>query len=279
MRSVKFLIATGAVTLSTAAFAADLPIAAPPMYAPPPPADFGGWYLRGDIGMTNQRASDLTLTSAPFPAGFQTTGLGFDSSPLFDLGVGYQFNNWFRADVIGQWRGKANLHGSQFSTLGAAFPGFTANDNYSGSKSETVVMVNGYVDLGTWWCVTPFIGAGIGASYNQISGFRDDGVIYNNGVLANSVTFGADAGKWNFAWALHAGLGYKVTPNVTIELAYSYMNLGNAVTGLTNSFDGVTVVNGSGFTLKDITSNDLKLGVRWNFDVPQPVAPPLIRKG
>ena len=59
MRSVKFLIAAGAVTLSTAAFAADLPIAAPPMYAPPPPADFGGWYLRGDIGMTNQSMKSL----------------------------------------------------------------------------------------------------------------------------------------------------------------------------------------------------------------------------
>jgi hypothetical protein len=34
-------------------------------------------------------------------------------------------------------------------------------------------------------------------------------------------------------------------------------------------------------TFKDITSHDLKLGVRWNFDTPQePVyAPPLIRKG
>jgi opacity protein-like surface antigen len=278
MRSVKFLIAAGAVTLSTAAFAADLPIAAPPMYAPPPPADFGGWYLRGDIGMTNQRAKDLTLTSAPFPAGFQTTGFGFDSSPLFDIGVGYQFNNWFRADVIGQWRGKANMHASQFSPLNASFAGFAANDNYSASKSETVVMLNGYVDLGTWWCVTPFIGAGVGTSYNRISGFRDDGVILNGGVMSNSVTFGADAGKWNFAWALHAGVGYKVTPNVTVELAYSYMNLGDAVTGPTNSFDGVTVVNGSGFTVKDITSHDLKLGVRWNFDSPQPVMP-LIRKG
>jgi opacity protein-like surface antigen len=277
MRSVKFLIAAGAVTLSTTAFAADLPIAAPPMYAPPPPAEFGGWYLRGDIGMTNQRAKDLTLTSAPFPAGFQTTGFGFDSSPLFDIGVGYQLNNWFRGDVTAQWRGKANLHASQFSPLGATAPGFTANDNYSGSKSELVFMVNGYVDLGTWWCVTPFIGAGIGTSYNRISGFRDDGVIYNPG-LNNSVTFASDAGKWDFAWALHAGLGYKVTPNVTIELAYSYMNLGDAVTGRTNSFDGVTIVNGSGFTVKDITSHDLKLGVRWNFDTPQPVMP-LVRKG
>ena len=25
-------------------------------------------------------------------------------------------------------------------------------------------MANGYVDLGTWWCMTPFIGAGIGTS-------------------------------------------------------------------------------------------------------------------
>lgn len=42
---------------SAMAFAADLPIAAPPLYAPP--ADFGGWYLRGDIGFSNR-------TDAPF---------------------------------------------------------------------------------------------------------------------------------------------------------------------------------------------------------------------
>ena len=52
MRSVKSLIAAGAATLmSTAAFAADMAIAPPPAYAPPPVIeDFGGWYLRGDIG-------------------------------------------------------------------------------------------------------------------------------------------------------------------------------------------------------------------------------------
>jgi hypothetical protein len=32
---------------------------------------------------------------------------------------------------------------------------------------------------------------------------------------------------------------------------------------------------------RDITSHDLKLGVRWNLDSPQPVyaPPPLVRKG
>ena len=181
MRSVKFLIAAGAASLlSSAAFAADMPIMPPP-YVPPPVADFGGWYLRGDIGMTNQSLKDLTLATAPFPAGFQNTGFGFDSSTSYDLGVGYRFNNWFRADLTGEFRGRANFHGSQFSPAGVIAPGFAETDNYSGSKSEWVAMANGYVDLGTWWCVTPFVGAGIGMSRNTISGFRDDGVIINGG--------------------------------------------------------------------------------------------------
>ena len=280
MRSVKLFVAAGAASLlSSMAFAADLAIAPPPMPYGAPVADFGGWYLRGDIGMTNQKLKSLDNPgnlSAPL---FTSTGIGFDSAALFDLGVGYQFNNWFRADVIGQWRGRANFHGSQYAPVGVFGPTFTEADNYSGSKSEAVVLANAYFDLGTWWCVTPYIGAGIGGSYNRISGFRDDGVIFNGGLLSNSVTYAGDAGKWNFAWALHAGLAYRVTPNVTIDLGYSYMNLGDAVTGATNSFDGVTVVNGSQFVMRNITSNDFKLGVRWNLNNPPLYAPPLVTKG
>jgi opacity protein-like surface antigen len=282
MRSVKSLIAAGAASLmSTAAFAADMAIAPPPMsYAPPPIEDFGGWYLRGDIGMTNQSLKNLTLTSAPFPAGFQSTGMGFDSSTSYDVGVGYRFNNWFRVDATGEYRGNANFHGSQFSPLNASFPGFAETDNYSASKSEWVAMANAYVDVGTWWCITPFIGAGVGAARNTISNFRDDGVNLTTGFgTSPSSTFGATASKWNFAWALHAGLAYKVSPGFTVELAYRYINLGDGLTGATNSFDGVTVVNGSGFTMKDITSQDVKLGVRWELYSPPAYAPPLIRKG
>ncbi|HZE53477.1 MAG TPA: outer membrane beta-barrel protein [Bradyrhizobium sp.] len=287
MRSVKFLVAAGAASLlSSMVFAADLAIAPPPMsYAPP--ADFGGWYLRGDIGMTNQRlgslhSASIDLVDANFAGSLQNHGFGFDSSTSFDLGVGYQFNNWFRVDVTGEWRGKANLHGSQNffanSTLGAAFGGFGA-DNYTGSKSEAVFMASAYFDLGTWWCLTPFIGAGIGTSYNRISSFRDDGVFNQGGNLINSVTYAGDAGKWNFAWALHAGVSYHVTPYVAIELAYRYISLGDGVTGRTNSFDGVTVVNASPFTIKNITSNDIKLGVRWSLESAPVYAPPLITKG
>lgn len=291
MRSVKSLLAAGAASLiSSMAFAADMPIAAPPpMYAPvAPPSDFGGWYLRGDIGMTNQSMKSLHSATIDYdntnlPGALQNHGFGFDSSPLFGLGVGYQFNNWFRADVTGEYRSKANFHGSQSIPQGTftAFPNFASADNYSGSKSEWVVMANAYVDLGTWWCVTPFVGAGVGAAYNRISGFRDEGVILNppsGGALSNSVYYADDAGKWNFAWALHAGLAYKVTPNVTLELAYRYISLGDGVTGASHSYD--TGATGSAFTIKNITSNDLKLGVRWELNSPPVYAPPpLITKG
>jgi opacity protein-like surface antigen len=278
MRSVKSLIAAGAATLlSTAAFAADMAIAPPPaMYAPPPAADFGGWYLRGDIGMTNQRMRSLDNPD-PNNALFTQVGMGFDSGMLFGGGVGYQFNNWFRADLTGQWRGRANFHGSQFTD---AFAGSALVDNYTGSKSEALFLANAYVDLGTWWCVTPFIGAGVGASYNRISGFRDDGFGNTFGVpRPSSVVYAADAGKWNLAWALHTGLAYKVTPNVTVEFGYSYVNLGDATTGFNSNFGGGATPQFP-WTMKDITSHDLTLGVRWNLDSPQPVyAPPLIRKG
>jgi opacity protein-like surface antigen len=249
------------------------------MYAPPPAADFGGWYLRGDIGMTNQRIKSLDNPD-PNAVLFTSVGMGFDSATLWDIGAGYQFNNWFRADVTGQYRGKANFHGLDLTSYTDTGTVQRGSDTYSASKSEFVVLANLYADLGTWWCLTPFIGAGIGMSRNTISNFTDIGV---NGTAAfgtvPGLAFAPSASKWNFAWALHTGLAYRVTPNMTVEVGYSYMNLGDGVTGALTTKDGVTA--NQAMTFKDITSHDLKLGVRWNFDAPQePVyAPPLIRKG
>src|ERR1700712_5293320 len=65
MRSVKSLIAAGAASLlSSVAFAADMAISPPPpMYAPPPVEEFGGWYLRGDIGFSNQQVKNVRNTN------------------------------------------------------------------------------------------------------------------------------------------------------------------------------------------------------------------------
>jgi opacity protein-like surface antigen len=287
MRSVKFMMAAAAASLmSTAAFAADMPIAPPPAYAPPPVEDFGGWYLRGDIGFSNQQVKSL---ENPNYAGLSSLNqsTSFDTAGIFGAGVGYQFNNWFRMDVTGQYRGKSNFKGTDLITFPVGGVVGSGVDNYSASKSEWLVMANAYVDLGTWWCVTPFIGAGVGASRVSISGFRDNGLTdaaffpgvgLQRGAFASSA-YAADTSKWNFAWALHTGLAYQVSPNMTMELGYSYVNLGKGITGDIVGYDGS---NGSfnPTTFKDITSHDLKLGVRWNLDAaPSYAPPPLIRKG
>lgn len=271
MRSVKYVLAaTAASLLSTAALAADLPIAPPPYV--PPPEDFGGWYLRGDIGMSNQSVKSLTnvLGSAPGIT-VNAVNYDFDSAPTFGIGVGYQFNSWFRADVTGEYRGKANFHGLEVVNFAGAPIG---TDQYSASKSEWLVLANAYADLGTWWCVTPFIGAGVGMSRNTISNFVD----INTPNLG--VAFAPDVSKWQFAWAAYAGLAYQVTRGLTVELAYRYLSLGDGVTGDIQAFDGTNnVFNPT--TFHNITSQDIKLGVRWSLD-PTPIyapPPPLIRKG
>jgi opacity protein-like surface antigen len=279
MRSFTLALTAGAVAMSGAASAADLPIAPPPaMYAPA--ADFGGWYLRGDIGFSNQQVKNLRYGRESAYDGLTSFNQtkAFDAAGIFGLGVGYQFNNWFRGDITGQYRANANFKGTDLFTGTAFGAPYAGIDNYNATKREWVVMGNIYADLGTWYGITPFIGAGVGAAHLTIANFTDTGI---NNIPFTTASFASApaASKWNFAWALHAGLGYRVTPGMTVELAYSYMNLGTGQTGPLSTFTGFTTNNP--FYFRDITSHDLKLGVRWSLDagpayIPQP---PLIRKG
>jgi opacity protein-like surface antigen len=278
MRTLKTVLAAGAASfMATAALAADLPM--PPPYIPPPIEDFGGWYLRGDIGFSNQRVKDIHYgrESAYTPLTSFNQDSSFNSAGIFGLGVGYQFNNWFRADLIGQYRGNSNFTAVDRFTGNASGTPYSGQDNYSGSKSEWLVMVNGYVDLGTWWGVTPFIGAGVGTAQVKISGFTDTGI----NTIPFSTTSYASApsdSRWNFAWAAHAGLAYRVNPALTLELAYTYLNMGDGQTGVLTAYDGTTT--GNVFKFKDITSHDIKFGMRWAIDPgPAYLPPPLVTKG
>ncbi len=265
------LAAVASFAIINSAHAADMPA---PVLAPA--VDFSGWYLRGDIGFSNQNVHSLFNVNYANFISVQNIDKGFDAAPLFGLGIGYTVNNWLRFDFTGEYRGAANFHGLDVGNIGG---GVFADDRYTASKSEWTFLFNGYVDLGTWWNITPFVGAGVGFSRNTISNFGDVSVCVNSSSCAGSGgsdAFGPTASKWNFAWALHAGLAYQLYRNVTLELAYRYIDLGNAQSGDLIAFTGANNFYNP-MEFHHLSSQDVKFGVRFNFGGYEPPPPPPLR--
>jgi len=296
------LLAGGAIfALARAAVAADLLPPAPAIEPPPPPVEFSGWYLRGDVGI-GVSANSPNLYNSPDPIATAAPGyyLGtptqaFYNSTIsaamnFDVGVGYQLNNWFRFDVTGEYRG-----GSHFQSLYVLNDAANINtgnptqiaDFYRGNISSWVGLVNGYVDLGTWWGMTPYVGAGVGLASNTLSGMTDQGIVSYT-VTGPVVTAGpsggyfSDGSKTNFAWALMTGLDFDVTQNLKLELGYRYLDLGQYTSGASHCLGtcGGGVANYV-VSKNDLAYNDFRIGLRWMIGeeayAPPPEAP-LVRK-
>jgi opacity protein-like surface antigen len=282
---ITLALAGAAAAMSTAAFAADFPPALP---ATQPviqaPASESGWYLRGDVGVASQdfKSFDHFQTNPGFvwPASWQIVQQETDGAAFVDFGAGYQVNNWLRFDVTAEQRAAA-----KFKAVGSYHEfcpgGATCFDQYDGSHSAEVFMLNAYLDLGTWWCLTPFVGAGVGGAWNTVSTVTDLGIV---NIFAPGFGFSqADASNFTLAWSAQAGLAYNVSSNLKLELAVRYLNLGSIKTPVVNcSSTGCQGTSGPAayYTLTDFNSLDLKVGMRWLFQPEAPVyTPPLVRKG
>jgi opacity protein-like surface antigen len=291
VRATIFGLAGAAVLLSTAALAADLPPPLPqPMYQPPPPVICcsAGWYLSGFVGVGQQTFKDFehhqTNPAFVWPASWSIVQKDTMDTAFVGFGVGYAWNNWLRFDVTGEYRIKdrfkvlGQYHGAaDFCVFGG--PDLSCFDQYDGHHSAWVVLANAYVDLGTWWCLTPFVGAGIGTANHRFDAVTDIGFVNGStgfGFADQSTT------KWTTAWALHAGVAYNVTNNVKIEFAYRYLNFGSIDTPIINCASTGCMTNGprAFYTMTNFTSNDFRLGLRVMLqqDAPPP-PPPLMRKG
>lgn len=265
----------------------------PPVYQAPQPVvyqqaslDIGsGWYLRGDIGLSAQKFTNFahTQTNAGFnwPADWKILHTDIKDAMYFGLGAGYQLSSWFRIDFTGEYRQSTKGKVTGQYGIGCAQP--FCIDIYDFDHQASVFLVNAYLDMGTWWCFTPFVGFGIGGAYHKFNAMTD---VNPNGGFGYMDP--ATSSDWTFAYAIHAGVAYEVTKAFKIELAYRYLSLGSPDTGIINC--GSTGCAGSGprafYTLTDFTANELRLGFRWAIDCcetppPPPVyqPPPLMRRG
>lgn len=236
----KLAIAGAALSaVVSAAFAADMPRNRPvdlpqPTYVPPPRTSiFSGWYVRGDIGYRWGHASG-SQASAPFaPPGSEKLGQSFAGG----LGVGLK-TDWLRTDATIDF-------GSPMK-----YEATTATPNDTTAKvSSITALFNGYLDLGSWYNATPYIGAGAGAARLRVTDYQSTA----------SPPFSGDGSRsqWNFAWAAMAGVAYKVAPNMQFDVGYRYLALGNVATA--SDAIGQT-------TIKNIANHEVRVGLRWSID-------------
>lgn len=225
--------------------------------------EFGsGWYVRGDIGVTRLPSLSLTAPSSDVQVPPTTFGsgarVGYDAS----LGAGYEFNRYFRSDVIADFhqpvkvKQYGNFYGADttsipqtghcqigqntvVSTITQYFE--DCSSNYAASIQSYDVLINGYIDLIHWGAFTPYVGAGVGLSFGRttsgVTYTADDGSPYNIYYTdtGSSITYHGyrdiiqSQNYYNFAFALMAGVSVDVYAHTKLDVGYRYLNQGKVL--------------------------------------------------
>jgi len=249
------LTLTGALALGVmpAAFAAD--VYEPIIEAPPPvvyeTVDHGGWYIRGDIDYhwSNFKGADyITYGYDCCGANPGTNRLNGDLDGAWSIGggVGYQVNSYFRTDVTVDWWAKSNFYGVTYGECG----GEPCSSIDETSYSAVVLLANAYADLGTYYGVTPYIGAGIGGTRLKWDDLRN--------TIDGETTTHAGSQDWRFAWALMAGASYCLTQNLNLDVGYRYTHINGG------EMFGYAPIAGPGFD-NGLDVHEVRGGLRWQF--------------
>ncbi|WP_322416871.1 outer membrane protein [Mesorhizobium huakuii] len=230
----------------------------PPIYADQAPdyvpVEVGsGWYLRGDVSYLVQKSfenGDFT-----FPSTINNESFGESEDALFaSVGFGYHFNDYLRADLNFGYLPGNNASASYNDTAVITLPTLPTVASVSLKNYAFSGLLNGYVDLGTYVGITPYLGAGIGVvrSTHKLSARYTD-----NNVPANSFNVQDNKTQYSLAYTLNAGLAYQVTKNVSVDLGYQYFSAPDA--------EYVTAESLTSFPVKKgISNHQVKLGLRYD---------------
>ena len=238
MTSAKPLLAAAALSLlaATAAYSSDLP----PIINAPEVTIGGtsiaqGWYIRGDLGYSGWvRGGKPTYTDYAVNGGdpVATTfdGGRFSEPFSYGVGMGYQFNDVFRADLTtdffnGSFDGRSNL-GAPCTTSQAA--GTTCGVTHNADYNAISVLANGYVDIANIAGFTPYVGAGVGMTNIQWGGSHTYRCKNGAGVCDGTTYLPENwpgEESWRFTYALMAGASYDLTNRVKLDLGYRFTDM------------------------------------------------------
>jgi OmpA-OmpF porin, OOP family len=181
-------------------------------------------------------------------------GYGFNSN----VAVGYGLGNGFRFEIEGDFAQTdvRNLLGTPFATTS------------KGNIANYGLMANAYYDLdvGVPW-IFPYIGAGAGYQWTNLHSLNS---------AAPGFYSSTNAQSGSFAWQAIIGASFPVPnmPGLSLTADYRFMDITGG-----EKFNGVVtnagVTNRSQLKLGNQYDHELVFGVRYAFNAPAPVAPPM----
>lgn len=203
--------------------------------------DAAGYYGSVKLQSATQSAHGMELTSPRVTQ--RIAGPEHDRHAAGSIALGYQFGNGWRAE--GEYTLKRD---TRFVSYWAPFD---ANANEFQVASQRL-MVNGYKDFPLGRNVSVYASVGLGVAKVSAQGWQ-----------GNTSRQFARQSQNNLSYALGAGVSYAVTPTVSIDLGYRYVDMGKVESGF-NTF--VNRVSARDEQLKArLTSNEVFVGLRSRF--------------
>jgi opacity protein-like surface antigen len=232
------------------------------------------WYVRGDLAYAQETFPNIALiTVGSSPSVLNTYSAG--------VGGGYKVNNWFRTDLILDYRSQIHAVGSAGRLCGINVDNPTPMNpnpqpNICTGHFDTEIrrwdlLANGYLDLGTWDGFTPYIGAGAGVTWariNQSVNFTFNGMPcqarcgfteFSGSGIVTFADFDSSQSRMNyhFAWAAMAGVAIALTDHAQLDVGYRFLDLG--------PITGISSVTGTSVTQR-IRANEVRAGIRYMID-------------
>lgn len=266
-------------------YAAAVPVPAPmpiPEYEPE-------YYVRFDTGAAWITEGDLSETGLGLAL---KSGDDLEPMEFFSIGAGKYITPNIRAEIAADLYTRAEAHKAgldyfdtvNFNTVTNGIDDTT----YEIARQETVkfeqdtVMLNFYYDFKNSSRFTPYLGAGVGATYRKLSrkvsetarctGLVNSDPIANPGRDCDQADLNTDeelnmertteGQRWDVAGSLMAGVSVQISDDVLWDTGYRYMwQSGGLIV------DGPTVTGeNSTIEFKDIAQHQLRTGIRLNLN-------------
>jgi opacity protein-like surface antigen len=232
-------------------------------------------YIRGLMGLGGSFDTTFEDTdcSSSSPAAYFGCGTGQDGRPLgaygdfgrtalLEAGLGIEVTDYLRVEAVLDYRpGFAFDGNANFLRAGADQP-------VSGEVTQMGVMAFAYFEpltaLGYVTPIKPFIGAGAGASWNEIGEMT-----YKFPALRQPRYSQMPGGtNTSFAWSVVGGAAYDISDRLTLDISYRYSDLGEVRTD-----EGTLFIQRSSSTLEipiaetkaNLTEQSIAASFRWRF--------------